>query len=151
MGPWNVSRLGLPDYQLKYSCWEYSIVYYYNVTLNKQQIIFEGKNAQNVTWDIFRHCCSVAKSCLTLQHARLPCLSLSPGVCSKSRPLSCRCHPTNSSSATLFSICLQSFPASGSFPMIWIFASGGQSIGASTSASVLPMNIQGLPHCVWEC
>ena len=52
-------------------------------------------------------------------------------------------HPTISSSFTPFSSCLQSFPASGSFPMSWLFASGGQIIGASVSASVLPMNIQG--------
>ena len=78
-----------------------------------------------------------------LQHARLPGPSLSPGVCSNSCPLSWWCHPTISSSATPFSSCLQSFPASGSFPMSWFFASGGQSIGASASASVLPLNIQG--------
>ena len=73
-----------------------------------------------------------------LQHARLPCPSLSPGVCSNSCPLSRWCHPTISSSIVPFSSCPQSFPASGSFPMSWLFASGSQSIGAS--ASVLPMN-----------
>ena len=75
-----------------------------------------------------------------LQHARLPFPSLSVGVCSNSFPLSWWCHPTISSFIVLFS-CLQSFPASGSFPMSQLFASGGQSIGAS--ASVLPVNIQG--------
>ena len=70
----------------------------------------------------------------------LPCPSLSPEVCSNSCPLSQCCYLTISSSAALFSSCLQSFPASGSFPMSWLFTSGGQSIGAS--ASVLPMNIQ---------
>ena len=75
-----------------------------------------------------------------LQHDRLPCPSLSPGVCSNSCPLSWWCYLTISSSATLFSFCLQSFPASGSFTMSQLFTSGGQSIGAS--ASVLPMNIQ---------
>ena len=69
--------------------------------------------------------------------------SLSPGVCSNSCPLSRWSHPTISSSVAPFSSCPQSFPASGSFPMIWIFKSGGQSIGASVSALVLPMNIQG--------
>ena len=73
-------------------------------------------------------------------HTRLPCPSLSPGVCSNSCPLNWWCHPTISSSVTLFSSCLQPFPASGSFPMKCLFESGGQSIGAS--ASVLPMNIQ---------
>ena len=60
--------------------------------------------------------------------ARLPCPSLSPGVCSNSCPLSWWCHPTISSSVTPFSSCPQSFPASGSFPMSQFFASGGQSI-----------------------
>ena len=76
-----------------------------------------------------------------LKHARLPCPSLSPRVCSNSYPLSQWCHQAISSSVTPFSSCLQSFPASGSFPMSRIFASGGQIIGAS--ASVLPVNIQG--------
>ena len=74
---------------------------------------------------------------------RLSCPSLSPGACSNSCPLSQWCHPTISSSVTPFSSCPQSFSASGSFPMGWLFASSGQSIVASTSISVLPMNIQG--------
>ena len=77
-----------------------------------------------------------------LQHTRLPCPSLSPEVCSNSSPLSRWGHPTISSSVALFSSCPQSFPASGSFPMNPFFTLGGQSIGASASASVLPMNIQ---------
>ena len=77
-----------------------------------------------------------------LQHARLPCPSLSPKVCSNSCPLTWWCHPTISSSVTLF-FCLRSFPASGYFPVSWLFTTGDQSIEASTSASVLPMNIQG--------
>ena len=79
-----------------------------------------------------------------LQHARLCYPPLSPVVCSSSCPLSHWCYLTISSSATPFSFCLQSFPASGSFLMSQLFASGGQSIGASASASasVLPMNIQ---------
>ena len=78
-----------------------------------------------------------------LQHARLPCPSPSPRVCSNSCPLSQWCHPTMSSSVVPFSSCPQYFPASRSFPMSWLFASDGQSAGASASASVLPMNIQG--------
>ena len=78
-----------------------------------------------------------------LQHARFPCPSLTPRACSTSCPSSLWCHPIISSSVVPFSSCLQSFPASGSFPMSQFFASGGQSIGASASASVLPMNIQG--------
>ena len=77
-----------------------------------------------------------------LQHTRLPHLSLSPGLCSNSCPLSQWCHPTISSSVVPFSSHPQSFPASGSFPMSQLFASGGQSIRPSTSASVLPMHIQ---------
>ena len=77
-----------------------------------------------------------------LEHARLPCPSPTPGACSNSCPSSRWCHPTISSSVVPFSSCPQSFPASGSIQMSWFFASGGQSMGASASASVLPMNIQ---------
>ena len=77
-----------------------------------------------------------------LQHGRLPCPSPSPRVCSNPRPLSQWFHPTISSPVTPFSSCPQSFPASGSFPVSWLFTPGGQSIRASSSASVLPMNIQ---------
>ena len=91
-------------------------------------------------------CCSVTQSCLTLwphglQHTRLPCPSLSLGVWPNSCSLSQWCHPAISSAVILFS-CPQSFPASGSFPVGQFFAAGGQSLGAS--ASVLPVNIQGL-------
>ena len=78
-----------------------------------------------------------------LQHTRLPCPSLSPGVRSNSCPLSQWHHPIILFSVTPFSSWPQSFPASGSFPMTQLFASGGQSIGASPLASVLPRNIQG--------
>ena len=93
-------------------------------------------------------CYSVAKSCLTLQphglqHARLPCLSPTSRACSNSCPSRQWCHPIISSSVFPFSSCLQSFPASGSFPMSLFFTLGDQSIGASASASVLLMNIQG--------
>ena len=77
-----------------------------------------------------------------LQHARPPCPSPSHRACSNSCPLSQWCHPTISSSVIPFSPFLQSFPASGSFPISQFFALGGQSIGVSASASVLPMNIQ---------
>ena len=73
-----------------------------------------------------------------LQRARLPCPSLSDSC-----PLDWWCYLTISSSVTPFTFCLQSFPASGAFLMSWLFTSGSQSIGASASASVLPMNIQG--------
>ena len=75
-----------------------------------------------------------------LQHARPPCPSPTPRACSNSWKSSWWCHPTISSSVIPFT-CLQSFPASGSFPMSQFFASDGQSIGVSASASVFPMNI----------
>ena len=77
-----------------------------------------------------------------LQHARLPCPSPTPRACSNSCPSSQWHHPTISSSVVPFSSCPQSFPTSGSFQMSQFFASGGQTIGVSDSASVLPMNIQ---------
>ena len=77
-----------------------------------------------------------------LQHARLRCPSPTPGAYSNSCPSSQWCHPTISSSVIRFFSCLQSFPASGSFQMSQFFTSGGQSIGVSASASVLPVNIQ---------
>ena len=92
--------------------------------------------------------CLVTKSCPTLcdphglQHTRLPSPSLSPGACSNSCPLCQWRHPTISCSVVPFSSCPQSFPASGCFPRSQIFTSGGQIIGASASASVLPVNIQ---------
>ena len=84
-----------------------------------------------------------------LQHARPPCPSPNPRVYSNSCPLSWWCHPTISSSATSFSSCYQSFPASGSFQKSQLFASGDQSIGVSASTSVLPMNIQDWSPLGW--
>ena len=80
---------------------------------------------------------------MNCSHPRLPCLPWYPGVCSNSYPLSWWYHPTISSSVTHFFSCPKSFPASGSFPMNQLFASSDQSIGASASASVFPVNIQG--------
>ena len=79
----------------------------------------------------------------TVQHTRLPCPSLSPGVCWNSCPLIWRCHPTISSSVIPFSSCPQSFSVSWSFPVCQLFTWGGQILGASASASVLPMYIRG--------
>ena len=110
------------------------------------RIIF---NIVSLVWFLFlsMHCCSVTQSYLTLwphrlQHSRLPCLSPSSGACSNSHPLSQWCHTTISSSVIPFSSCLQFFPASGAFLMSQLFASVGQSIGVSASASVLSKNIQ---------
>ena len=94
----------------------------------------------------FFYCCFIAPSCLTLSDPmdmRLPCPSPSPRAYLNSCPSSQWYHPTITSSAFPFSSCPQSFPPSGSFLMSWLFTLGSrQSIGASTSASVLPMNIQ---------
>ena len=84
-----------------------------------------------------------------LQHARPPCSSPTPRIYSRSCLLSRWCHPTISSSVIPFSSHLQFFPASGSFPMSQVFTSGGQSIGASGSASVLPVNIQDWSLSEW--
>ena len=98
---------------------------------------------------------SVAQSCPTLcdpmnwQHARPPCPSPTPGVHSNSCALSPWCHPAISSSVVPFSSCPQSLPASGSFPMSQLFAWGGQSIGVSALASVLPMNTQDWSPLGW--
>ena len=114
---------------------------------------------QNLTWELdsqwtysvkFSH--SVMSDSLRphgLQYARLPCPSPSPGAYSNSCPSSQWCHPTISSCVIPFSSCLQSFPASGSFPMSQFFTSGGQGIGVSASASVFPMNIQDWSPLEW--
>ena len=83
------------------------------------------------------------------QHARPPCPSPTPRVHPNPCPSSWWCHPAISSSVIPFSSCPQAFPASGSFPMSQLFASGGQSIGVSASASVLPMNIQDWSPLGW--
>ena len=95
----------------------------------------------------FRVFSSVTQLCLTLrphglQHARILCPSPTPGACSDSCPLNHWCCPTISSSVVPFSSRFQSFPASQYFSMSQFFASGSQSIGASASASVFPVNIQ---------
>ena len=90
--------------------------------------------------------CSVVSDSLQpngLQHARPSCPSPSPGVCQSSCPFHQWCHPAISSSDTLFSFCPQSFPASWTFPVSHLFTSDDQNTGASASASVLPVNIQG--------
>ena len=105
----------------------------------------------NASLYILKVICSVKFSCSVvsnslqphgLQHTRLPCPSPTPGACSTPCPLSRWCHPIISSSVIPFSSCPQPFPESGSFPMCQFLASGGQSIGVSASAPVLPMNIQ---------
>ena len=102
--------------------------------------------------DSVQFSCSVVSDSLRPHgpwHARSTCPSPTPGVYPNSYPLSQWCHPTISSSVFPFSSCLQFFPASGSFPRSQFFASGGQSIEVSASASVLPMNIQDWFHLGW--
>ena len=102
-----------------------------------------GAERENSLHEHLRGCWVVSNSLWPhgLRHTRLPCPSPSPRVCSNSCPLSYWCHRTISSSVP-FTSCHQSFPESGSFPMSQFFASGGQSLGVSASASVLPRNIQ---------
>ena len=97
---------------------------------------------------------SVPQSCLTLwphepQHAKPPCPSPTSRVYPNPGPSSWWCHPAISSSVVPFSSCPQSFPASGSFQMSQLFASGGQSIGVSASTSALPMNTQDYSPLGW--
>ena len=100
----------------------------------------------------FQFSCSVVSDSLWLhepQHTRTPCPSPTPRVYPNSWPLSKWCHPTISSSDVPFSSCPQTFPASGSFQMSQLFASGGQSTGVSASTSVLPMNVQNWSPLGW--
>ena len=112
----------------------------------KSQTRLRDQTTVRLTSHLF-HISSVAQSCPTLQphglqHARPPCPSPTLEVYQNSCPLSRWCHPTISSSVVPSSSCLQSFSASGSFQISQLFASGGQSIGGSASASVLAMNIK---------
>ena len=110
------------------------------LTPTSETLCLVGSLGQSVQFN-----CSVVSNSLQphgLQQARPPCPSATPIVYSNSCPLSRWCHPTISSSVVPFSSCLQSFPASGSFPVSQVFTTGGQSIGAAASASVLPVYIQ---------
>ena len=110
--------------------------------MGQQQVVLSLKQFSTIHF-----ICSVMLSSLQthrMQHARLPCPSPTPGACSNPCPSSQWCDPTISSSVVPFSFCLQFFPASQLFPMSRFFTSGGQRIGASALASVLPMNIQDL-------
>ena len=111
------------SYCLKYFLWSFLFFFY-----------FSGQFSHSVMSAFLRS--------RGLQYTRLPCPSPTPGAYSNSCPLNRWCHPTISSSVIPFSYCLQSFPGSGSFQMSQLFPSGGQSIGVSALASVLPMNIR---------
>ena len=116
-------------------------------SLHCRQILYQLSHQESplFRFSLVQFSCSVMSDSLwphELQHARPLCPSPTPRACSNSCPLSRWCHPTISSSVVPFSSYLQLFPASGSFQMSQFFTSGGQSIGVSASASVLPMNIQ---------
>ena len=121
-------------YELKCTIWFDTHIYY-------EMIITDRLVNSSIS---VQFSCSLMSDCLWphgLQHTRLPCPSPTPGACSNSCPLSQWCHPTILSSVIPFSSCLQSFPAPGSFPMSHFFTSGGQTIGVSASASILPMKL----------
>ena len=134
-------------FSLPYNLWVFCEFYDFLWEFEKMWLFFRAQSLvfTNYIYPInsvqFSH--SVVSDSLRphgLQHARLPCPSPVPRACSNSCPSSRWCHPTISYSVIPFSSRLQSFPASGSFPMSGFFASGGQNIGVS--ASILPMNIQ---------
>ena len=108
----------------------------------EKQWSLQPPSGREANWFISRSVVSNSLQLHGLQHARPPSPSPPPGVYPNSCPSSQWCHPTISPSVVPFSSCLQSFPASGSFPLSQLSASGGQSIGVSASASVLPMSIQ---------
>ena len=112
----------------------------------KRHLLLERKTMTNLAqFSSVQFSCSVMSNSLRpheSQHARPPCPSLTPRVYPNPCPLSQQCHRTILSSVVPFSSCLQSFPASGSFQMSQLFASGSQSIGVSASTPVLPRNIQ---------
>ena len=121
----------------------------------KSSCLANGKSLQKIkAYSLVQISSSVVSNSLQphgWQHTRIPCPSPNPGACSNSCPSSRWCHLTISSSVVPFSSCLQSLPASGSFPVSQFFILGGQSFGASASASVLPMNIQDWFHLGLTC
>ena len=132
-----------------------------SLSCNRENCCYFAYALKGIVFGSLKGCCwcSVTKSCLTLplhglQDARLLCPPISPGVCLNSCPLKMWCYVTISSSAIPFSFCLQSIPASGSFPMIWFFIKGDQSIGASchpkyTNSSYSLMSENSNPIKTW--
>ena len=119
--------------------------------LSRNHLLLNFANPKILSSSVQFSCSVVSDSLLPheSQHARPPCPSPTPGVCSNSCPSSQWCHPAISSSLLPFSSCPQSLPASGSFPMSQLFTWGGQSIGVSASASVHPMNTQDWSPLGW--
>ena len=149
---WTEGSVSVICFQIVQLFWNFALCFFQNkkepnnVNFTSFQREPPGGVLRSESW-FDKPCCSVQLSpiwlCDPMNSSTLPCPSLSPEVCSNSCPLSLWCNLTILSSAAPVSFCLQSFPASGYFPMSWLFASGRQYIGASTVASVLPMNIQG--------
>ena len=123
--------------QNKPAYWDSTLFFNMNALLLRPPVQFSHSVVSNSLWP---H---------EPQHTRPPCPSLTPGVYPDPCPSSRWCHPTISSSVVSFFSCPQSFPTSGPFPMSQLFASGGQSIGVSTSTSVLPMNTQDWSPLGW--
>ena len=151
-GAWQATVHGVTKSQMWLSNWAHTLYNSIIFNLKRKKILTPAASWKNL--DNIQLVSSVAQSCVTLQphglqSTRLPYPPPTPGIYSNSCPLSWRCHPTLSSSVIPFSSHRQSFPASGSFPVSQFFTSGGQSTGASTSASVLPMNIQGWFRLGW--
>ena len=142
---WKQPRCPSSDEWIQKLWYIYTMEYYSAIKKNTfKLVLMRWMNLEPIILSEFK---SVTQSFPTLwhhglQYTRLPCPSPTPGACWNSCPLNWWCYPTISSSVIPFSSCLQSFPESGSFPMSQFFVSGNQSIGASASASVLPMNIQ---------
>ena len=133
----------MPEKSMRWTIWKGNIVNHIKGDLSSFSYIYQSrKHFWIISVQFSRSVVSNSLQLHGLEHARLPCPSPTPRACSNSCPLGQGCHPTISSSVVPFSSHLQSFPASGSFPVSQLFASGGQSIGVSASASVLPMNIQ---------
>ena len=137
----NWTELNWPHFVIWFLPWVE--VWWEHLHVSKEICILFGRGSLLFCYSV-QFSCSVTSNSWQphgLQRTRSPCPSPIRRVCSNSCPLSRWCHPTISSSVVPFFSCLESFPASGSFPMSWVFISSSQSVGASASASVLPMNI----------
>ena len=136
----------------KWECWKHEMIRYKSNKIKATSVCWEPQMRMEDSQLVSQFSHSVVSDSLwphELQHARPPCPSPTPGVHSNSCPSSWWCRPAVSSSVVPFSSCPQSFPASGSFQMSQLFASGGQSIGVSASGSVLPMNTQDWSPLGW--
>ena len=144
---WVSEKLNFSKQRIPYGVWEQNK--YRNLNILHVQRLTHWAIYERLSIQFSRSVMSDSLRPHGLQHTRPPCPSPTPRAYSDSCPLSQRCHPTISSSVVPFSSCLQSFPASRSFQMSQLLTSGGQSIGVSASASVLPMNTQDWSPLGW--